>query len=142
MEALPRCGAGRACAERGKRVLDHAQWPQGINHAGGAGRSLGSRGSSRDLVSGSKAALVLLRLSHRLVRSIDGCEASACDAKRNRSAFVIASPDRERATGPNLFQQAGTDQLSDDLSGCSALNSRQPSACSGDEDGEVRLHAG
>ena len=83
-------------------MLDHAQWPQGINHAGGAGRSLGSRGSSRDLVSGSKAALVLLRLSHRLVRSIDGCEASAYDdAKRNRSAFVIASPDRERATRPD-----------------------------------------
>jgi hypothetical protein len=42
----------------------------------------------------------------RLVRSIDGCEASACDAKRDRSAFVVASPDRERATRVNLLQQA------------------------------------
>ena len=79
---------------------------------------------SRAFASG-KTAVVLLGRGHRLVRSIDGCEASACDAKRDRSAFAIASPDRQRATGPNLFQQAGADQLSDDLSGGFVLNIRR-----------------
>src|SRR5271165_5977738 len=84
-----------------------------------------SGGRSRDFASGNKAAVVLLGRGHRLVRSIDGCEASACDAKRDRSAAVIVSPDRERATGLNLFQQAGADELIDDLSGGSALNVRR-----------------
>src|SRR5271157_4595524 len=47
-----------------------------------------SGGRSCDFASGSKAAVVLLGRGHRLVRSIDGCEASACDAKRDRSAAV------------------------------------------------------
>ena len=38
---------------------------------------------------------------------------------------VIASPDRERATGRHLFQQAGADQFIDNLSGGFALNIRR-----------------
>ena len=79
---------------------------------------------SRDFAIG-EATVVLLGRGYPLVRSIDGREASACDAKGDRSALVIASPDRQRATGPNLFQQAGADQLSDDLSGGFVLNIRR-----------------
>jgi hypothetical protein len=37
--------------------------------------------------------------------------------KRHRPAFVIAPADRERAIGTDLLQQAGANQLVDDLSG-------------------------
>ena len=39
--------------------------------------------------------------------------------------FVIASPDRERATGADLLQQAGADELIDDLSGGFAFKVRR-----------------
>jgi hypothetical protein len=87
---------------------------------------MASGARARDSASRSKEAAIFLGRGHRLVRS-DGCEASACDAKRDRSAIVIASPDRERTTRPNLFQQAGADQLIDDLSGGFALNIRRSS---------------
>jgi len=53
---------------------------------------------------------------YRLIPDIDGFEALLGDAKRHRPSFVIASPDRERATGADLLQQAGADQLIDSLS--------------------------
>ena len=71
------------------------------------------------------ADAILFRRVYHLVGSIDGREASARDAKRDRSTLDITSPDRERATGPYLFQQTSADQLSDDLSGGLALNIRR-----------------
>ena len=76
---------------------------------------------SRGFASG-EAAVVFLGRSYPFVRSIDGCEASACDAKGDGSAFVIASPDRQRATGPYLFQQAGADNLSTTFPAALSLN--------------------
>src|SRR5436190_15979535 len=58
----------------------------------------------------------------RLILEVDRFEAVLGDAKRHRSAVVIASPDRQRASGADLLQQAGPHQLSDSLSGGFALN--------------------
>jgi hypothetical protein len=52
---------------------------------------------------------------------IDRFEAALGDAKCPRSAVVIVSPDRERTTGADLHQQAGADQLIDNLSGAFAF---------------------
>jgi hypothetical protein len=60
--------------------------------------------------------------SGRLILDIDCFEAVLGDAKRHRSAFVVASPDRERATGADLLQQAGADELIDNLSSGLAFN--------------------
>jgi hypothetical protein len=67
----------------------------------------------------------LLESGRRLIFDIDRFEAGLGDAKRHRSAVVIASPDRERATGADLLQQAGADQLIDNLSGGFAFNVRR-----------------
>ncbi len=71
-----------------------------------------------------KAAVVLLGRGHHLVRRLIAAR-PACDAKRNRSALVIASPDRQRATGPNLFQPTSADQFIHNLSGGLASNVRR-----------------
>jgi hypothetical protein len=60
---------------------------------------------------------------------IDRFEAVLGDAKPHRSAFVIAAPDRERATGADLLQQAGADQLVDNLSSRFAFNVRRQFDC-------------
>jgi hypothetical protein len=57
----------------------------------------------------------VLGSGHRLILDSDRCEAVLGDAKRHRSAVVVASPDRERPTGTDLRQQAGADQLIDAL---------------------------
>jgi hypothetical protein len=59
----------------------------------------------------------LLGSGRRLVLYIDRFEAAFGDAKGYRSAVVIAPPDRERATGPDLLQQAGAHELIDNLAG-------------------------
>jgi hypothetical protein len=46
-------------------------------------------------------------------------------AKRHRSTFVIASPDRERASGADLLQQAAADELIDNLAGGFAFDIRR-----------------
>src|SRR6516225_6392519 len=67
----------------------------------------------------------LLESGRRLIFDFDRFEAGLGDAKRRRSAVVIASPDRERATGADLLQQAGADQLIDNLSGGFAFKVRR-----------------
>ncbi len=59
----------------------------------------------------------LLGTGCRLILDINRFEAVLGDAKRHRSAAVIASPDRERATRSDLLQQVRADELVDDLSG-------------------------
>ena len=73
----------------------------------------------------SRADACLLGSGHRLILDIDRFEAVLGDAKRHRSTFVIASPDRERASGADLLQQAGADELIDSLSGGFALDVRR-----------------
>jgi hypothetical protein len=46
------------------------------------------------------------------------------DAQCHRSTVVIASPDRERAVGADLLQQAGADEFIDNRSGRFALDIR------------------
>jgi hypothetical protein len=67
----------------------------------------------------------LLESGYCLIFDIDRFEALLGDAKRHRSSFVIAAPDRERATGADLLQQAGADELIDNLSGRFALDIRR-----------------
>src|SRR6266851_2193043 len=78
-----------------------------------------------DFAGASRADARLLGNGRRLILDIDRFEAGLGDAKRHRSAFVIAAPDRERATGADLLQQAGADQLIDNLSGGFALKVRR-----------------
>jgi hypothetical protein len=52
----------------------------------------------------SGADACLLGSGRRHILDIDGFEAVLGDAKRHRSAVVIASPDRERASGADLLQ--------------------------------------
>src|SRR5229473_8515719 len=78
-----------------------------------------------DFAGGGRADARLLGSSRHVIVDIDRCEAGLGDAKRHRSAVVIASPDRERATGADLLQQAGADQFVDDLSGGLALDVRR-----------------
>ena len=89
--------------------------------AGGAG--FGCSRFAR--VGGSRADARLLGSGCRFILDIDRFEAGLGDAKRHRSAVVIAAPDRERATGADLLQQAGTHELIDDLSGGFAFDVRR-----------------
>src|SRR5258708_12396493 len=80
--------------------------------AGGAGF-----GCSRlACVSRSRADARLLGSGHHRIPDADRFEAGLGDPKRHRCAVVIASPDRERATGTDLLQQAGVDDLVANLS--------------------------
>jgi hypothetical protein len=78
-----------------------------------------------DLAGGGRAGACLLEGGRRYILDIDRFEAVLGDAKRHRSAFVIASPDRERATSADLLQQAGADEFVDDLSGGFAFKVRR-----------------
>jgi hypothetical protein len=78
-----------------------------------------------DFAGGGRANACLLGSSHRHILDVDCFEAVLGDAKRHRSALVIAAPDRERATRSNLLQQAGADELVDDLSGGFTLDVRR-----------------
>src|SRR5437660_364256 len=78
-----------------------------------------------DLAGGGRAGARLLESGRRLILDIYCYEAILGDAKRHRSAFVIASPDRERPTGADLLQQAGADELIDSLSGGFAFKVRR-----------------
>src|SRR5258708_287983 len=78
-----------------------------------------------DCASGGRADTCFPWSGRRLILHIDRFEAVLSDAKRYRSALVIASPDRERATGVDLLQQAGADQLINNLSGGSAFKVRR-----------------
>src|SRR5207247_4333894 len=77
-----------------------------------------------DFAGVSRADARLLGSGRRLILDIDRFEAGLRDAKRHRSAFVIASPERERATRSDLLQQSGADQLVDNLSGGFTLKVR------------------
>ena len=66
-----------------------------------------------------------MSVRRRLILDIDRFEAGLGDAERHRSAVVIASPDRERATGADLLQQASAHELIDDLACCSAFEVRR-----------------
>ena len=72
-----------------------------------------------------RAGAGLLGSGHRLILDIDRIEAVLRDAKRHRSTVVIAAPDRERAGGADLLQQAGADELIDNLSGGFAFDVRR-----------------
>jgi hypothetical protein len=76
--------------------------------------------ASSHLTSGKKLSGALLRARRsQISRGSTTFTPQASGACRPRycSAFVIASPDRERATGADLLQQSGADQLIDNLSG-------------------------
>ena len=62
---------------------------------------------------------------HRLIPGVDRFEPVLRDAKRHRAAFVVASPDRKRASGADLLQQAGADELINNLSGGFAFDVRR-----------------
>ena len=78
-----------------------------------------------DFAGGSISDAGLLGSGRRLILDIDRFEAGLGDAKRHRSTFVIASPDRERANGADLLQQAAADELIDNFSGRSAFDVRR-----------------
>jgi hypothetical protein len=73
----------------------------------------------------TRAEARLLGSGGRLILDIDRFEALLGDAKRHRSPVVVAAPDRERATGADLRQQAGTHELIHNLSGGFALKVRR-----------------
>jgi hypothetical protein len=85
--------------------------------AGGAG--LGR--SCFDFAGGSRLDACPLGSGRCVVLDLDRFKAVLGDAKRYRSTFIVASPDRERASGADLLQQAGADELIDNLSGGCAL---------------------
>ena len=87
------------------------------------GDSFGCRGF--DFAAESRAAAGLLGSGHRVALDVDRFEAVLGDAKRHRPTVVIAAPDRERTRGGNLLQQAGADELIDNLSGGFALDIRR-----------------
>jgi hypothetical protein len=74
---------------------------------------------------GSRADACLLGSGHRLTHGADRFEAGLGDPKRHRSAIVIAAPDRERASSAELLQQAGADELIENLSGGFAFDIRR-----------------
>src|SRR5260370_5287816 len=78
-----------------------------------------------DFAGESRADACVLGSGRHVILDIDRCEAGLGDAKRHRSAVVIASPDRERATGADLLQQAGADELIDNFSGGFAFDVRR-----------------
>jgi len=73
----------------------------------------------------SRANACLLGSGHRPIFDVDRFEALLGDAKRHRPAVVIASPDRQRASGADLLQQAGADELVNRLSGGFAFDARR-----------------
>jgi hypothetical protein len=79
-------------------------------------------GALRDRI---RAGAGLLGSGHHLILDVDRLEAVLGDAKRHRPTVVIASPDRERTSGADLLQQAGADELIDNLSGGFALDIRR-----------------
>src|SRR5215204_5776834 len=79
------------------------------------GGDFGCRGFG--FLRGSGANACLLENGRRFVPDIDRVETALSDAKRHRSVFDIASPDRERASGLELLHQADLDELLDSLSG-------------------------
>ena len=85
----------------------------------GGGDDLGCR--CFDFVGGSRADACLLGSGLRLSVDVDRFEALLGDAKRHRPSFVIASPDRERAGGADLLQQAGADELIGSLRAAASL---------------------
>jgi hypothetical protein len=88
----------------------------------------GGEGSGRrwfDLAGKSRVDARLLGSGRRLILDIDCFEAGLGDAKRHRSVVVVAPPHRERASGADLLQQAGADQLINNLSDGFALKVRR-----------------
>src|SRR5260370_42633143 len=67
----------------------------------------------------------LLGSGHRLIFDVDRFEALLGDAKRHRPTVVIASPDRQRASGADLLQQASADELVNRLSGGFVFDGRR-----------------
>jgi hypothetical protein len=78
-----------------------------------------------DFVGGSRADACLLGSGLRRAVAVDRCEPLLGDAKRHRPIAVIAAPDRERAGGADLLQQAGADELIGSLPGRFVLDVRR-----------------
>jgi hypothetical protein len=76
-------------------------------------------------VGGSRADACLLGGGLRLAVDVDRFEALLGEAKRHRPIAVIAAPDRERAGGADLLQQAGADELISSLAGRFAIDVRR-----------------
>ena len=73
----------------------------------------------------SRANACLLGSGHRPIFDVDRFEALLGDAKRHRPAVVIASPDRQRASGADLLQQAGAYELVDRPAGSFVFDGRR-----------------
>src|SRR5260370_25080308 len=78
-----------------------------------------------DFAGGGRADARLLASGRRRILDVDCFEAGLGDANRHRCALAIQSPYRERATGTYLLQQAGVDELVDNLSGGFAFDVRR-----------------
>ena len=72
-----------------------------------------------------RANACLLGSGYRLSFDVDRFEALLGEAERHRPT-AVASPDRERASGAHLLQQASADELVDRLSGGLVFDVRRP----------------
>ena len=73
----------------------------------------------------SRANACLLGSGHRLSFDGDRFKALLGDAKRHRPTVVISSPDRQRASGADLLQQAGAYELVDRPAGSFVIDGRR-----------------
>src|SRR5262245_35725056 len=83
------------------------------NPLAGGGR-LGGRCFSLDPI-GSRTNACLQSSGSRIVLAPDRVEALLGDAKGHGPGFSVAPPAQQRATGADLFQQPGADELVDGL---------------------------